>query len=719
MFKKLDSKVEKAIKQKETEIDWESEGFSEYATHSAMDEIEEMWADDNVVKGGQGSGRKKRGSSEYEPQHFKPGKRDPKKFVDSERAYAATSKLADEAKKMGNKEMHEKYSNLAAQHKKDMNAKSLLEEIDLEKGGQGSGKRGHKTYNEAGRNKVEAHGKEVMDKIKNLLEEHGKLISEHGDDFHSPGHTSRLKEQLRGMSIPRTHNVARMKDGKIVTEKKTYKSFKKGDGQEGYDLPVEKAEVEAPKEPKLNDDELIEFLNIRIRSSVRWMLHDHIKGNYKNMEEQKIVASSTEGEPEAVDASNMPMGSPNGPDFEKLAKTEYEQLVRQYAYDKNLLEACRLVKIDIPYVKAQIKEEWKSVQAEYKKSQELADDIDFLIKGGPGSGPKKGFIRKPKGAEKRGGTARTRAMANMSKIKGHEIVYKPYGHTGKREDEGYYHVPKEQAKEKSVEENIDSLIKGGAGSGRHKGSARQLRQKLFEIEPHDEKNKVTFRGKKMSAREARQKLFEEKDQDKKQHEVKIHKGGPGSGRKYVGPSTNEQQRKDKKREAARKRNKELKEINRQSGRKKLTNQVSTYKPNKHTEAKRNKELKEKYKPGKKSLDEVYDLIKAGKACKSCNEPCKDASKGCSKCGKPMANQDSTIVHGRKSFDDIYDMIKGGQGSGRKKGPMSSLADEMAGHSERKKLRQDMASRVKSPPLSQMKEKIKRQKEKENKTKETK
>lgn len=347
MFRKLNPNIEKALKQPETEIDWKSEGFEEYATHSAMDEVEELWAENKILKG---------------------------------------------------------------------------------------------------------------------------------------------------------------------------KDIKKGDGQEGYDLPVEKSGVEIEKEiqakePKLTKDELEEFLNVRIRSGVRWVLHDHIKGNKRDMESEKIVASSEEGEPVAVDASKMPMGAPNGPDFDRLAKQEYEHLVRQYAYDKNILEACRLLKVDQAYVKKQIMEEWKSVQSEYKKSQELSKNVDAFTKAAP-----------------------------------------------KGVDEAKYKRCKERVKRNSPDVNEYAVCAASL-----QGKAK-----------------------------------------------------------------------------------------------------------------------------KSNLDETYDLIKAEKSKKSC--PCKDASKGCDKCGRGVVsgNPDEIIVHGKKSFDEIYEIIKGGQGSGRKKeGPMASLASEIVGSAERKELAEKM------------------------------
>lgn len=70
-------------------------------------------------------------------------------------------------------------------------------------------------YNKEGRAKVEAHAAETHKKIQDLLHAHGKVISQHGDEFHSPGHLRKFTEKLHSGSIPYTHKVSRLAANKV------------------------------------------------------------------------------------------------------------------------------------------------------------------------------------------------------------------------------------------------------------------------------------------------------------------------------------------------------------------------------------------------------------------------------------------------------------------------------------------------------------------------
>jgi hypothetical protein len=74
-----------------------------------------------------------------------------------------------------------------------------------------------KEYNADGRKKVEEHAKQIHNQIQHLLEDHGKVISQYGDEFHTPGHLANFHTVMGGFKIPYTEKHARFEGGKITT----------------------------------------------------------------------------------------------------------------------------------------------------------------------------------------------------------------------------------------------------------------------------------------------------------------------------------------------------------------------------------------------------------------------------------------------------------------------------------------------------------------------
>ena len=87
-------------------------------------------------------------------------------------------------------------------------------------------------HNVEGRKIVEDHAKHMVNQMQRMLKEHGDLLSSKGDEHHSPGHLSRVAEQIRGLHVPYTHDHIKIHSGPdkndmvgYTKEKKTFKHF--------------------------------------------------------------------------------------------------------------------------------------------------------------------------------------------------------------------------------------------------------------------------------------------------------------------------------------------------------------------------------------------------------------------------------------------------------------------------------------------------------------
>ena len=72
-------------------------------------------------------------------------------------------------------------------------------------------------YNAEGRRKVEDHAKYIHGEIQRLLKEHGNIMTQHGDEFHNPGHLAKFHETMSGFKVPYSQKEARLAGGQIKT----------------------------------------------------------------------------------------------------------------------------------------------------------------------------------------------------------------------------------------------------------------------------------------------------------------------------------------------------------------------------------------------------------------------------------------------------------------------------------------------------------------------
>ena len=82
----------------------------------------------------------------------------------------------------------------------------------------------------------------------------------------------------------------------------------------------------------------------------------------------------------------------------------------------------------------------------------IPEGMELMDKPGDNVKEEPVFIRKPTAKEKAGGTARARGFNTITPKEGYEVVYKPYGNTGNKEDGGYYYQKIEKSSKATLYE---------------------------------------------------------------------------------------------------------------------------------------------------------------------------------------------------------------------------------------------------------------------------
>jgi len=275
-------------------------------------------------------------------------------------------------------------------------------------------KRGAGEHNAPGRDAVESHANETYKKIQKLLDEHGKIISEHGDSFHTPGHLNRFKEAVNSLHIPYQEHVSRVEyhqaqpgedfKPKIVTRKEDRKHFIKSVIVEAISEALDKAAGEGSRGGKV----------IGRTKSGKPIYSSHGKGHSGytvgyhhdwSKEDHKDAAAAHRKEAEAAEKRSKPSrtegGAPVSGSGIAKEKAKYHEHLADFhsavAEGKNVKATSHFnqardqgKKVDRAIESKQKISEYRAGESWKKEQEKKKQRAKLFEKGGPGSGRKPG-----------------------------------------------------------------------------------------------------------------------------------------------------------------------------------------------------------------------------------------------------------------------------------------------------------------------------------------